>query len=547
MSELAVIIFSKDRPLQLDATIRSLQDNCDDIGAADLRVLYRASTLAFAAGYRILANEHPGVVFHLESDFKADLIGLVNGVGYVLLVVDDTLFVGPLTVGLAIRLLEDDDSCLGFSFRLGRNTTYCYTLDKPQRLPSFEGLSSDLLAFDWTDAEHDFGYPLEVSSSLYRTADVLPLLRTLDYRNPNTLESVLAQHARSFRESHPRLACHEQSVAFSVPANLVQTAWKNRVDSNPALTPEALADAYARGQRLDVARYRGFVANAAHQELEFSFTKRWDVPTVSVVIPCYGQAEYLPEAVASVLGQTFTDWELVIVDDGSPDDTALVASGLIQANPGHRIKLVRKANGGLPSARNAGIGASSGLYVLPLDADDKFDPRMLDETIRLIQSDPGIGYVYTDALHFGEDGPRVVEAEDYDPDLLVKHNQPNYCSLYPRYLWEDVGGYRESMRGGYEDWDFWLSCAERAYVGRRLPLPLFWYRVRPGTMFSSALAHDRELRAVIRENHPRLFGRRSRLGRLTRRVARYQPKVAARLRRLVTERTRRTSGRGRRE
>jgi hypothetical protein len=320
LSELTVIIFSKDRPLQLDAALRSLRLNCNDLSLSTIRVLYTTSAPRFAAQYRVLATEHGDVEFVREGSFKQNLLELVQGSAHVVLVVDDTLFVGPLSLARTTRVLDEDPACLGFSFRLGRNTTYCYTLDKPQRLPALGELSPGLLTFDWTEAESDFGYPLEVSSSIYRTPDLLPLLVELDYRNPNTLEGALAQHAVSFRETHPRLACYAQSVAFSVPANLVQTTWANRVDTNPALTAEALADAYALGQRLDVERYRGFGANACHQELAFSFTTRPDVPTVSVVIPCYGQAVYLPEAVASVVGQTFTDWEIVVVDDGSPDD-----------------------------------------------------------------------------------------------------------------------------------------------------------------------------------------------------------------------------------
>jgi glycosyltransferase involved in cell wall biosynthesis len=536
--EIAGIVFSKDRPLQLDGMLRSLRLNCEDLDLSTIHVLYTTSNPFFAAQYHVLASEHPDIEFVREASFKPDLIRLVEGSSYVFFLVDDTLVVRPMSLDRTIQVLRDDPACLGFSFRLGRNTTRCYMLDRPQRLPEFDGRPSGVLTFDWTKAEFDFGYPIEVSSSIYRSSDLLQLLVHLDYHNPNTLESVLAAQASSFRDTRPRLACYETSVAFSVPANTVQTAWRNRVGRDPGLSSESLGQAFARGSRLNLERYQGTVAIACHQEIAFEFETGVDVPAVSVVIPCYGQADYLPEAVASVLGQTFTDWELVIVDDGSPDDTAAVASGLIEANPGRRIVLVRQANGGLSSARNAGVSASSGSYVLPLDADDKLDPRMLDETIKVIRSDPSIGYVYTDAIHFDQDTARVVEAEDYDSRSLVEHNQPNYCSLYPRSLWEDVGGYRQIMRIGYEDWDFWLSCLERGHLGRRLPMPLFWYRVRPGTMFSVALAHDRELRAVLKENHPSLFGRRSRLGRLARRAARFPTKTGGRLRRLVAKQTR---------
>ena len=510
--QIVCVVFSKDRPLQLDATLRSLELNCTDLRIAAIRVLYATSGPHFAAQYRVLATEHPGITFVREARFKPDLVELAQGSPHVMFLVDDTLFVGALSLVQAIKVLDQDPACLGFSFRLGRNTTYCYTLDKPQRLPAFEELQPGVLAFDWTKEEFDFGYPIEVASSIYRTADLLPLLRELEYRNPNTLESVLADHAGSFRETRPRLACYAQSVAFSVPANLVQTAWQNRIDSNPALTAEALGNAFAHGQRLDVGRYRGFVANACHQELEFAFTQRTDVPTVSVVIPCYRQAEYLPDAVASVVGQTFADWEIVIVDDGSPDDTALVASGLIAKHPDRRIRVHRQANSGLAGARNAGIEGAKGRYVLPLDADDRIEPRMIETTVGALEGDPTIAIAYTDLQRFGEAG-ELIRAAEFDPSRLPEANHLSYCSLYRREVWEAVGGYNSNMVWGYEDWDFWVGAAEKGYRARRVAEPLFLYRVRSNSMYSTTLQHDAELRRQMRLNHPATYRASRRLVR----------------------------------
>jgi len=119
-----------------------------------------------------------------------------------------------------------------------------------------------------------------------------------------------------------------------------------------------------------------------------------NLPAVSVIIPCYQQAEYLAEAVESVVAQTFTDWESVIIDDGSPDATAAMAEKLIASHPDRRIRLVRQANQGLPSARNSGIAASAGRYILPLDADDLLMPEMLARTVGLLESDPTVAKDY---------------------------------------------------------------------------------------------------------------------------------------------------------
>jgi GT2 family glycosyltransferase len=505
------MVFSKDRPLQLDAALQSFNVATGGSAADAIRVLYLATSPSLSASYRVLHGEHPKVGLRRESAFKVDLISLVEGSSQVMFVVDDTLFVNQFSLERASHLLERDESLLGFSFRLGRNTTYCYSLDRAQPLPVFEEPSPGVLTYDWTAAESDFGYPLELSSSLYRTADILPLLGSLPYTNPNTLESLLAQHLSDFRHRRPALGCFAQSVAVSVPANIVQNVWANRAATDPTRTAEALLEAYKRGQRLEVDRYSGFVSTAAHEELEFTMRTDPSVPTVSVIIPCYEQANLLPDAVHSVVGQTFGDWEIVIVDDGSPDATADVARAL--ANEfGDRIHLVQRENGGLSAARNEGICAARGRYVLPLDADDVLEPAMLERAVAVLDHDPSVAIVYTDLQQFGE-GSVLIRAAEFDAELLPGSNQLSYCAMYRREVWEAVGGYNSNMKWGYEDWDFWIGAVEQGYRAKRIPEPLFRYRVRKGGMFARALEHDVELRRQLALNHPSSFGQLKRLRR----------------------------------
>ena len=502
--QISSVVFSKDRPLQLDAALASLDLCVSDLGQARVAVLYKASTPFFAAQYRTVGFDHPNLELRREADFKSDLLELVAGSPFVLFMVDDAIFVGDASLSASMSILEKDRSCLGFSFRLGRNTTYCYTMNKPQTLPDFQPEGPGFLSFNWPDMDFDFGYPIEVSSSMYRTADLLPLLESLPYTNPNTLESVLACRAVDFRESLPRLACYEQSVALSIPANLVQTAWVNRMDGHPELSAESLAKEFSRGRRIDVAHYRGHVAPAAHEEVPFVFRQRPDVPAISVVIPCYMQAEFLPEAVESVIAQTFTDWEIVIVDDGSPDRTGPVAEELARRHSTRRIRVIRQPNAGLPRARNAGIERALGSYILPLDADDRIGPTMLERTYSLLEEQPGVAIAYTDVQRFG-DSNEVIRAVEFDPELLPGADHLSYCSLYRKEVWEAVGGYNPNMVYGYEDWDFWVGAVERGYTARRIPDPLFEYRVRGGSMFADATAHDAELRRQMRRNHPAVY------------------------------------------
>ncbi|WP_432588210.1 glycosyltransferase family A protein [Streptomyces sp. HD1123-B1] len=238
-----------------------------------------------------------------------------------------------------------------------------------------------------------------------------------------------------------------------------------------------------------------------------SYAGRAPRPAVSVVIPCYGYGRYLPQAVASVLAQTYDDWELLVVDDGSPDDTAAVAESLIARHPDRRIRLLRQANAGVSAARNAGIAASTGRYVLPLDADDVIAPTMLEKTVAVLEGDPDIAIASTDVSAFTDDKdlpPQVLALPAYDPRLLLRRLIMFYCSLYRREVWEAVGGYDEEMRAG-EDWDFWIACAERGFTAHHLHEPLFGARNKDDGLHVEAAENDLAVRARIVANHPRMF------------------------------------------
>ncbi|MFF0288607.1 glycosyltransferase family 2 protein [Streptomyces sp. NPDC005262] len=229
-------------------------------------------------------------------------------------------------------------------------------------------------------------------------------------------------------------------------------------------------------------------------------------PVVSVVIPCHDYARYLPEAVSSVLAQTFRDWELVIVDDGSTDDTVEVTQGLIARHPDRRIRLLQQSNAGVSAARNTGIEASTGRYILPLDADDVIAATMLEKTVGVLESDPGIAIASTDVFTFTDDDlpPQAMPLPAYSRELLLQRLIMFYCSLYRRVAWQTVGGYDESMRAG-EDWDFWIGCVEHGFDAHHIHEALFGARNKDTGLHLEAAENDLAIRARIVANHPGLF------------------------------------------
>jgi glycosyltransferase involved in cell wall biosynthesis len=222
---------------------------------------------------------------------------------------------------------------------------------------------------------------------------------------------------------------------------------------------------------------------------------------VSVVIPCYNHAHYLPEAIAGVVAQTFRDWEAIIVDDGSPDDTAAVAARLIAAHPDRAIRLLRQPNRGLAASRNNAINVARGEYILPLDADDSIEPPMLAQTVAVLDARPEVGFVYTDVRRFGGESS-ILRCADYSLDRLRFDCLMMTATLFRKRAWAGTVGFRDMH---YEDWDFWLSLAEAGWQGWHIAQPLVRYRRATGSMLGAAQRHDLELRARIVLNHPHLY------------------------------------------
>jgi hypothetical protein len=190
-----------------------------------------------------------------------------------LFLVDDNIFVGEFRVGDAVELLDEDPKLLGVSLRLGENTTHSYPQNRRQNLPKFSAIGDGVLVYDWTTAELDFGYPLEVSSSVYRLRDVLPLAAGLSFANPNVLEDRMAFNAHIFRRRYPLLGCFRSSVTFCNVVNVVQTAIPNRSGESSPYSVNELAARFDRGERIRVEAFSGFVPSACHQEVSLVFGK----------------------------------------------------------------------------------------------------------------------------------------------------------------------------------------------------------------------------------------------------------------------------------
>jgi glycosyltransferase involved in cell wall biosynthesis len=220
-------------------------------------------------------------------------------------------------------------------------------------------------------------------------------------------------------------------------------------------------------------------------------------PRVSVVIPCYNGGADLPGAIESVRGQTMADFEILVVDDGSTDPETV----RVLADLDSKLRVIRQDNRGLPAARNAGFKAARGAFLLPLDCDDRLEPTFLAETLAALERAPDAGFAFAQMRLTGDLAGTTRKA--YDPFVQLFLNQLPYCLLMRRALWAMSGGYDESMRAGYEDWEFNIRLAALGHRGVAIDKPLFVYRTSAAGMLNSlSRRRHAELWRMIQLRHP---------------------------------------------
>lgn len=227
------------------------------------------------------------------------------------------------------------------------------------------------------------------------------------------------------------------------------------------------------------------------------------MPQVSVVIPCYNQGHFLAETLASVYAQTYDDLEIIVVNDGSTDPLTLAALATL-AHP--LVRIIHRDNGGLATARNTGIAAAQGEYILPLDADDLIEPEYLSQAVAVLAGDPEVGIVYCRARLFGAVATEWL-LPDYSLAEMLRDNVIFCTALFRRADWEAVGGYDAGMIYGWEDYDFWLSLIERGRKVVKLAEILFAYRVSSDSMVRSKEKWQKvAMFARVFRRHAELFG-----------------------------------------
>ncbi len=228
--------------------------------------------------------------------------------------------------------------------------------------------------------------------------------------------------------------------------------------------------------------------------------------SISIIIPAFNQAEYLEDCIESAYNQTVPAHEIIVVNDGSTDNTAEIAERYRFAqfpmieSP---VRVVHQVNKGLPSARNTGIMNATGDYCLFLDADDMLKENAIEKiTNAILQSNSDI--IAPSFQTFGKAEQVVVLGVPTIDEFKVANRLGYFCAVKRSALLE-VGGFSPRMTWGYEDYHIWFDLFSRGKTLSVIQEPLVMYRLKEQSMIQVAQAHHTELMEQIKKDFPHIF------------------------------------------
>lgn len=223
-------------------------------------------------------------------------------------------------------------------------------------------------------------------------------------------------------------------------------------------------------------------------------------PFFSIIIPCYNQDHFLPDCLESLLKQEFQDWEAIIVNDGSPDDTSEVAKRFTEKDS--RIKLTEKKNGGLSSARNFGISQAVGERYIFLDADDFLYTDCLEKVFEVAEKSDDFDLIQYGYTYVKEDGKTVLghsfaqKKKSLIPDIFKGNLGPCHSICISRLLLTAAGKFDEKLKS-VEDWDFWIRAIKAGGEQKIISSQLVYYRYARTSMSRDTFVMYEALKTVV--------------------------------------------------
>ena len=222
---------------------------------------------------------------------------------------------------------------------------------------------------------------------------------------------------------------------------------------------------------------------------------------ISIIVPCYNQGNFISETLDSVKKQTFHEWECIVIDDGSIDNTRDIVNKFCENDK--RIKYIYQKNSGVSAARNNGISIAKGEFILPLDADDLIGDSYIEKALKEFNKNPELKLVYCNARMFGAVNKNM-QLPKYDYNELLWKNLIFCSAIYRKSDFAKTKGY-DSKLPGFEDWDFWLTFLKPTDEVYCIDEILFFYRIKEKSRNTNAIEKKEFLQTCICLKHEELY------------------------------------------
>lgn len=220
---------------------------------------------------------------------------------------------------------------------------------------------------------------------------------------------------------------------------------------------------------------------------------------ISVIIPCYNDGKYLPETIEQLKKQSTPADEIIIVNDGSTDAATIELLAQLEKDP--LIQVLHKTNGRMAAARNYGVTHAKGDIIVTLDADDYFDPSFFKKGVEILQNEPATGVVTSYIQYFGNRNGKAKPRGGNAFNFLFS-NQCSACAMVRRTAWDQIEGYDESMKLGYEDWEFYIRITKAGWHVHLIPEFLLYYRqTKKSTLANDTHPNRKQIIQYIIEKH----------------------------------------------
>lgn len=225
----------------------------------------------------------------------------------------------------------------------------------------------------------------------------------------------------------------------------------------------------------------------------------WSGPLVSVIVTCYNYGAYLKPVLSCLEVQSWQNFEIILIDDGSTDPETVAQVEELKKNESANFKVMQQPNQGVIAARNNAIARARGKYIFPLDADDTIEKTFLEKCLLLLENSPEHTFAYTWTNSTGADD-FIWETRESSPAYSLEENRMGYA-VFRKTAFDQVGGYNPVMAGGYEDWELCVNLVAHGYVGRVIREPLYNYYVKPGARNYHAIKKHEDLKSRIESLH----------------------------------------------